>query len=259
MSAQRVERLAEGVTLYCGDCLPLLPTLGRVDHFIADPPYEDIMHQAKAKAGARKFRTDSGPEIRALDFGSIDEIRPHVAGLFATQCDGWSLVFCSPEGVRPWADVFNASTAKYKRACFWIKPDSTPQLNGQGPAFAVEAFCAVWCGSGYAKWNAGGKRNFWTHNTNSPERHGEHPTEKPVSLMRELVEDFTAPDQLICDPFMGSGTTGVAAVKLGRRFIGIEKEPRYFDIAARRISDALARPDLFIAPPAPAPKQEVLL
>lgn len=60
------------------------------------------------------------------------------------------------------------------------------------------------------------------------------------------------------DPFMGVGSTGVAAVKLGRKFIGIEIEPKYFDIARRRISDALARPDLFIEAPKPA-KQEAML
>ena len=62
----------------------------------------------------------------------------------------------------------------------------------------------------------------------------------------------------ILDPYMGSGTTGVAAVKLGRKFIGIEIEPAYFDIACRRISEALKQPDLFIAPPVKA-KQETLL
>ena len=65
--------------------------------------------------------------------------------------------------------------------------------------------------------------------------------------------------QTILDPFMGSGTTGVAAVKRARHFIGIEREPKYFDIACRRISDALARPDLFIAPPASKPVQEKML
>ena len=63
----------------------------------------------------------------------------------------------------------------------------------------------------------------------------------------------------VFDPFMGSGTTGVAAVKLGRKFIGIEIEPKYFDIACRRIEDALKRPDLFIPTPQPKAKQESLL
>ena len=72
-----------------------------------------------------------------------------------------------------------------------------------------------------------------------------HPTQKPVELMREIVRDFTLPNSLVLDPFMGSGSTGVAAAGLGRRFIGIEINPTYFDIARRRIDDAARAPDMF--------------
>jgi site-specific DNA-methyltransferase (adenine-specific) len=65
-----------------------------------------------------------------------------------------------------------------------------------------------------------------------------HPTQKPVELIAKLIEKFTNPGDTVLDPFMGSGTTGVACVKLGRNFIGIEKEPKYYDIAARRIAEA---------------------
>ncbi|WP_453942478.1 DNA methyltransferase [Bradyrhizobium elkanii] len=80
-----------------------------------------------------------------------------------------------------------------------------------------------------------------------------HPHTKPVDLMKTLVG--LAPGQTILDPFMGSGTTGVAAVKLGRRFIGIEIDPAYFDIACQRIQAAHDAPDMFVEPIAPA-KQE---
>jgi DNA modification methylase len=84
-----------------------------------------------------------------------------------------------------------------------------------------------------------------------------HPTEKNVALMRALIKSA---GETILDPFMGSGTTGVAAVQMGRRFIGIEREPKYFDIACRRIEEAQRQADLFIAPvPAPKPKQEPML
>jgi site-specific DNA-methyltransferase (adenine-specific)/modification methylase len=73
-----------------------------------------------------------------------------------------------------------------------------------------------------------------------------HPTQKPIEVMRWSIEQAkTSPGDLILDPFMGSGTTGVAAVKLGRKFIGIEIDRGYFDIAVRRISEALAQPPLF--------------
>ncbi len=80
----------------------------------------------------------------------------------------------------------------------------------------------------------------------------EHPTEKPVSLMCDLIDNATG--TTICDPFMGSGTTGVAAVKRGKRFIGIEIDEKYFDIACKRIQAAVDAPDMFV-PKAPPAKQ----
>ena len=85
----------------------------------------------------------------------------------------------------------------------------------------------------------------------------EHPTQKPVDVMKWCIEHIPFPNREILDPFMGSGTTGVACVKLGRRFIGIEREPKYFDIACRRIEAAYNQPDLFI-PSRPESKPQQL-
>lgn len=161
--------------------------------------------------------------------------------------DGWFIAFCTPEGVARWADVINEGPMKYKRACVWVKPDSTPQFNGQGPASGAENFVCAWAGSGHARWNAGGKRGVYTHCVNNPERHGEHPTEKPRRLMSEIVADFTNVGDVILDPFAGSGTTGVAATTAGRGFIGIEQNPEYFAIMVARIEDAQRQRDLFIS------------
>ena len=76
---------------------------------------------------------------------------------------------------------------------------------------------------------------------------GKHPCEKPVSLMSHIVGTSTKPGQIVVDPFSGSGTTGVAAVQMGRRFIGIERDPGYFDIACRRIEQAQRQGDMFIS------------
>src|SRR5690606_23898717 len=95
-------------------------------------------------------------------------------------------------------------------------------------------------------------RRDLTNNAIALER--EHPTQKPVSLMVWCL-GFLPKAETILDPFMGSGTTGVACVNLGRKFIGIEIEPRYFDIACRRIEEAYRQPRLFTEPK-PAPKQE---
>lgn len=251
MTGFRKETLAEGVELYLGDCLEVMGCLGRMDHLIFDPPYEATMHAAKNSPKGRKHRNDGVAELKGLDFAPIDAIRDDVVQLGVDHCDGWFIAFCTPEGVARWADAINASPLKYKRACVWIKPDSTPQLNGQGPAQGAENFVTAWAGRGYSRWNGGGKRGVYTHPVNVG-RQGEHPTEKPVPLMAEIVTDFTQPDERICDPFMGSGTTGIACVKHGRRFVGVEKSPAYFDLACRRIEAALKQPDMFIAPPAPA-------
>ena len=239
----RVETIGKA-TLYLGDCLEVRSGIAPVDHIIADPPYEAALHNARAHLS--KLRKDGGPELQEINFDAIDEIRDAYVAASEKLCNGWFLAFCTMEGVRPWADAINASPMKYKRSCVWVKPDSTPQLNGQGPAQGAEAFVVAWNGQGHAKWNAGGKRGVYTHLVNNPERTGKHPTEKPRRLMSEIIADFTMPEQAILDPFMGSGTTGVAAVMSGRNFIGIERNPEYFELACKRLHDAQRQGDMFL-------------
>lgn len=83
----------------------------------------------------------------------------------------------------------------------------------------------------------------------SPPRDRVHPNEKPVALMQRLINAMSVKGDIVCDPFMGGGTTGVAAVTLCRQFIGIELDPAHFDIACRRVSDALSRPRLALDEP----------
>lgn len=234
---QRIEVVGP-VTLYLGDCLQVMPEVGVVDHMIMDPPYEAETHTAKAKAGSVR-RVDGGAEFQALNFDCINEIRDDVVamGRFSRN---WFIAFCQGEGIGRWADCINASPMRYKRACHWIKPDAAPQMNGQGPAQGAEHFVCAWAGKGYSKWNGGGKRGVYTHNTNSRYRTGGHPTEKPIELMREIILDFTQPGDLIADLFMGSGTTLVACAQTGRRGIGIESNAQYFDLALARVRKAVA-------------------
>lgn len=233
-------------TLYLGDCLEVLPTLGIVDHAITDPPYEKRMQELHASTRLR--RTDGGNARKALTFESIADMREPFLELVAPRCDGWLLAFCNVEGVGEWRSAILRAGLKFKTSCAWVKPDALPKLNGQGPALSYECFTTTWAGRGHSRWNAGGKRGVYTHNTNNRERSGAHPTEKPASLMREILLDFTNPGQTILDPFMGSGTTGVAALQLDRKFIGIELDESYFDIACKRIAEAWAQPRLFDAP-----------
>lgn len=241
-------------TLYLGDCLEVMPALAPVGHVICDPPYEQAMHDLHQTAKFR--RKDGGSERKHFTFAGIDEIRPALVRQVSEQCTGWFLAFCTAEGVGAWrSEIWDRSPMKFKTTCAWVKPDCAPKLNGQGPAVGYEPFITVWAGKGHARWNAGGKRGVYKHNVNPPDRHGVHPTEKPWRLFAEILCDFTAPDSTILDPFMGSGTTGVACVKLGRKFIGIELDPDYFDIACRRIEEAYNQPDLFIGAEKPKPQQ----
>lgn len=240
----RTETIGDA-TLYCGNCFDVLSMLPPVDHLIADPPYESSHHNAKNNVHGR-LRKDGGTKMRSLDFEAIDEIRDAFVEEFGTLCPKWFIVFCTAEGVARWADAINPSDAlRYKRACVWIKPDSAPQLNGQGPGMGAEMFVTAWGGPSYSAWNAGGKRGVYTHNIKGPARDGRHPTEKPVPLMSEIIGDFTAPGETILDPFAGSGSTGVAALSQGRKFIGIERDPKYFEIMCERIAKAWAQPRLF--------------
>ncbi len=142
----------------------------------------------------------------------------------------------------------------------------------KGPAFGMGDLAFPWKGSWELIYVRGsiwrGSRDEgvlrghiqWSWETRGASMYQEgrsHPHQKPVTLCKDLIRKLPE-NATILDPFMGSGTTGVAAVKLGRRFIGIEIEPRYFEIAVRRISEALKQPDLFIEKPKPA-KQEAFL
>jgi DNA modification methylase len=224
-----------------------MPELGLIDHIITDPPYEQVLH---TKMGALRALRNDGKEYASnrmdgLSFDGIDEIRNKICKAFVDVSSGWIIAFTLAEGVREWRDMLQAAGAKYDTCLVWVKPDATPRFNGQGAARGFECAITAYAGKGHKKWNGGGKRGVYTHLVNNQERHGEHPTEKPRRLMAELIADFTNEGQTVLDPFMGSGTTGVAAVQMGRKFVGIERDERYFDIACKRIEDAQRQGQLF--------------
>jgi site-specific DNA-methyltransferase (adenine-specific) len=253
------EEIIGDCRLILGDCRDILPTLGYVNHVVMDPPYEDVLHEAMGKL--RTLRNDgkqyASNRMSGLSFKGIDETRGDIANLCSSASAGWIIAFCLAEGVMAWRDRLQDAGCKYDTCLAWVKPDSTPRFNGQGAARGFECAVTAWAGKGHKRWNAGGKRGVYTHCVNGSFREGTHPTEKPISLMMELLADYTSSGETILDPFMGSGTTGVACVNLGRKFIGIELDPDYFDIAVKRIAEAYKQPRLFDDPP-PKPVQEVL-
>jgi site-specific DNA-methyltransferase (adenine-specific) len=238
----RIERLSDSVTLYLGDCREVLPTLGNVDHIITDPPYGSVTH-----AGAR---SENSLNISTIDFAAITSADlATLAAIFVDTASRWVVMTCE------WrhAAFLEEAGVPIIRLGVWIKPNGAPQFTGDRPGTGWEAV-ALLHRQGAKRWNGGGHHAVWT----CPIEQGEHPTQKPVRLIADWVRAFSDMHEIILDPFMGSGTTGVAAVRLGRKFIGIEIEPKYFDIACRRIQAALDAPDLFIEPPKPI-KQEAML
>lgn len=235
------EEIIGNQRLILGDCLEILPTIGLVDHVICDPPYEKEAH-----AENRRVKDGNRLVQEGLDFSALTEdMRLFIPRLAAVQCCGWFIAFCQAEGIAHWRDSIEAAGLKYKKPMIWVKPDGLPQFNGQGPGMGWESFVTAWCGGGYSKWNGGGRHGVFTH-MKGTNRYGGHPTEKPLPLMNELITLFTNPGQLIADPFMGSATTLVSCQKLGRRGIGIEKDPKYFDLACKRVEQAAKQEDLFI-------------
>lgn len=215
----RVEHLAEGVTLYLGDCREILPTLGRVDAVVTDPPYGILAE------GSAATKRGGWTEGFAWDHSAPDFMREIIGAADNQMIWGGCHMNLPPTlGYLIWDKVCEGLNFGEVEYC-WTSLKFAPRM------FRFKA-------AGMD----GGK---------------EHPTQKPVQLMQWCM-GFIPKADTILDPFMGSGTTGVAAVKLGRKFIGIEIEPKYFEIARKRIQAALDAPDMFVARPEP-PKQEALL
>ena len=230
-----IEKVEIGLaTLYNGDCAEVLSLLGNktIDHTITDPPYEKEAHTAN-----RRVLKDGKVSFEQLEFEALDaELRDLVATEIARLTSRWALVFCQIEGWHLWNDALIKAGLEVDYPMLWVKPDGKPRFFGIGPSPNFEAMATAYCGPGQS-WNGGGRRGTFICNKYEHEK-VEHQTVKPQKLMREIVELFTNKDETILDCFMGSGSTGVAATSLGRRFIGIERNPEYFEICCKRIEAA---------------------
>lgn len=226
-------------TVHQGDCLDALSGMASlpdksVDVVITDPPYDEHTHSNSVRGRGRK------PGGRVVDLGfdaMTQETRIACAKEWARVCDFWTLVCCDVESVHLWRGALEGAGLEYVRTGAWVKIGATPQMTGDRPAIGFEAI-VIAHPPGRKRWNGGGSHAVWSFPT--AYRDGdvvEHTTQKPLGLMERLVHLFTDPGERILDPFAGSGTTGVAAVRHGRDFVGWEKDERYAAIARRRLGE----------------------
>lgn len=211
----RVEQIGRA-TLYLGDCRDVLPTLPKVDAVVTDPPF------------GMKFQSNYRIEQHmAIANDDTEELLVWACSLPATHS---RYVFCR------WDNLF--TVPKPRSVVTWVKNNHSMGDLEHEHGRQTE-LCLFYPGEQHDF--PGGRPN----DVIRAPRTGNvwHPTEKPVQLMRAVLEWTRG---TVLDPFMGSGTTGVAAVQMGRDFIGIEREGRYFDIACRRIEEAQRQGDLFI-------------
>jgi len=236
-----------------GDCLDPVTGLASlpdksVDHVICDPPYEAEAHTLQRRCKRSGMGLDGGAykdgaaetRLEVLSFPPItSDQREAVAVQLARTARRWVVAFCQVEAAMTWREALEDAGLVYRRTGIWVKPDGMPQYSGDRPGMGYESIVIAHA-PGRSRWNAGGRHGVWTENKIGPDDRNRtgHETQKPLALMEALVRDFTDPGDLVLDPFAGSGTTGVACKRLGRRFIGWEKDPKYHAIAVKRIDAA---------------------
>jgi len=203
---------------------------------ITDPPFDERTH-----AGARTNKRRIDPFTNEIDFAHMDPTVFVPEMLRITK--RWIVCFCALEQLAVYQSVAGDA---YVRGGVWVKNNAMPQITGDRPAQGVEGV-AIMHRPGKKHWNGGGLPAVWTGPTGLHDKQAfglTHPTLKPLWLMRTLVDLFAAPGDHILDPFMGSGTTGVAALERGHPFTGLELDPRYFTEAQARIELTKAQPDM---------------
>ncbi len=204
------------VTLYCGDCLEILPELEGVDAVVTDPPY-GLGDRWKGGFNGRNGRSS----VWCNEQPEWDKISDSMRSFVESLADYPSIIWGGNNYALPpsrawliWDKVQEFSSADCELA--WTN------LNNSARVFRMSRIDAHF---------------------NCASEPKSHPTQKPLALMEWCLKFIEG--ETVLDPFMGSGTTGVACVRTGRRFIGIEIEPKYFDIAVKRIEGELNRHPLF--------------
>ena len=228
MTYQRKEIIGNAV-LYLGDCLDILPTLPKVDAVITDPPYG--IGGGSGTVGLERSHKHDYESFVDTPENIVENIIPRFIAALAL-ANGRGIVTPGPKCLT-FYPVPTAFGAFYQPATcslnMWGRSSSQPIFYyGRPPRIGKDI----------------GETTYRIDSALSPGAEG-HPCPKPLKSMIQLVHLATNKDEVALDPFMGSGTTGVACMNLGRKFIGIEIEPKYFDIACERIENAQRQQRMF--------------
>lgn len=222
-------------TLYMGDCLAILPALEAAGAVVTDPPYGINMDKGVRGGGYDGF--GGGKKRNPKEYsGSWDGARPSSVVFEA-------VLAAAQQHIIWGGNYFSDLLPMSQKWLWWDKLQTMPSYSDGElawtslPGASTKKF--VYNGSGLM----------------AREKERQHPTQKPVELMKWCLSFVSG---VVLDPFMGSGTTGVACVKIGRQFVGIEVDPAYFDIACGRVREAYDQPDMFVSS-SPKPEQLSIL
>jgi len=220
-----------GCTLYLGDCLEILPEIGKVDAVVTDPPYGVMLGSVKNGQATRKKQMnyedfeDTPEYVREVVVPAIKLALSKSERGFITPGNRNMFLYPQPDDMGVWYNPASCTMGRW------------------GHSLASPIF---WYGKNPKNVAASGASSISGHISDvSDIKNKIHPCPKPLKFMRWAVNKVSLENEIILDPFMGSGTTGVACIELGRKFIGIEINEKYFDVACRRIEIANAQGDLF--------------
>lgn len=244
------------------DCIAGMASLTSVDVIIDDPQYSEHVHKC-SRRGNTGYKGDTSRSAissnRDLGFDFLTpEHQDACSREYARLAKRWVMVFSDTESSHLWREALERHGLEYVRTLFWHKLGCTPQFTGDRPAVAMEAItlckppgededeseleAITLCHRpGRKRWNGGGKHGYYpfpivlNRGGSNPRL---HTTQKPIGLIAALIEDFTEEGELVLDAHAGSGTTALAAVEAGRRFVGFELDPARHRVAIDRLVGA---------------------
>jgi site-specific DNA-methyltransferase (adenine-specific) len=245
----RVETIGNAV-LYLGDCREVLPTLGKVDAVVTDPPYSSGGNFRGDRMGvtSSKYQNTEHRGLYSEFSGDTHDQRAYLhwcslwigQALQVTNPGGICVLFTDWRQLPTTTDALQCGGFVWRGIGAWDKTEAARPQKGR---FRNQCEYFVWGSNGPMADKGPCAPGVFRYSVASEEKH--HIAGKPSYLLEDMMQIC---GHTILDPFMGSGTTGVACARLGRRFIGVELEPKYFDIACRRVEEAQRQSDLFIRP-----------